>query len=100
MWARPCPWNFELLERVSVIGVRSEGKVHVVPEHVDTPVVTRRRRWARVTGIAAVSAIALTGCQGKLSNGFLPEAVSDSGRRVTDLWVDSWIAVLGVGVIT
>ncbi|MGN6754143.1 MAG: aa3-type cytochrome oxidase subunit II [Intrasporangium sp.] len=74
--------------------------MHVVPEHVDTPGVTRRRRWARVTGIAAVSAIALTGCQGKLSNGFLPEAVSDSGRRVTDLWVGSWIAVLGVGVIT
>lgn len=72
----------------------------MVPEHVDTPVVTRRRRWAQLTGIAAVSAIALTGCQGKLSNGFLPEAVSDSGHTVTNLWVGGWIAVLAVGVIT
>jgi cytochrome c oxidase subunit 2 len=80
--------------------MRSERKVHVVPEHVDTPGVARRRRWIRYAGIATISAVALTGCQGKLSNGFLPEAVSDSGVRVTHLWVGSWIAVLAVGVIT
>lgn len=80
--------------------MRSERKVHVVPEHVDTPGVTRRRRWIRYAGIATISAVALTGCQGKLSNGFLPDAVSDSGVRVTHLWVGSWIAVLAVGVIT
>jgi cytochrome c oxidase subunit 2 len=62
--------------------------------------VARRRRWFRYAGIATISAVALTGCQGKLSNGFLPEAVSDSGVRVTHLWVGSWIAVLAVGVIT
>jgi cytochrome c oxidase subunit 2 len=62
--------------------------------------VTRRRRWFRYAGIATISAVALTGCQGKLSNGFLPDAVSDSGVRVTHLWVGSWIAVLAVGVIT
>jgi cytochrome c oxidase subunit 2 len=80
--------------------MRSERKVHVVPEHVDTPGVARRRRWIRYAGIATISAVALTGCQGKLSNGFLPDAVSDSGVRVTHLWVGSWIAVLAVGVIT
>jgi cytochrome c oxidase subunit 2 len=62
--------------------------------------VARRRRWFRYAGIATISAAALTGCQGKLSNGFLPDAVSDSGVRVTHLWVGSWIAVLAVGVIT
>jgi cytochrome c oxidase subunit 2 len=62
--------------------------------------VARRRRWFRYAGIATISAVALTGCQGKLSNGFLPDAVSDSGVRVTHLWVGSWIAVLAVGVIT
>jgi cytochrome c oxidase subunit 2 len=80
--------------------------VHLVPEHDDTPgmpAVTsagRGRRAVRVAAVAAVSALALAGCQGQLSNGFLPEAVSDSGKRVTDLWVGSWIAVLAVGAIT
>ncbi|WP_347350052.1 cytochrome c oxidase subunit II [Intrasporangium sp.] len=93
--------NSELLERAPVLdGMCSERKVHVVPEHADTPAVTRRRRWARVAAIAAVSAVALTGCQGKLSNGFLPEAVSNTGDIVTNLWVGGWIAVLAVGAIT
>ena len=77
-----------------------------MPEHDDTPATPavtsagRGRRAARVAAVAAVSGLALAGCQGQLSNGFLPEAVSDSGRRVTDLWVGSWIAVLAVGAIT
>ncbi|MDC5696708.1 cytochrome c oxidase subunit II [Intrasporangium calvum] len=81
--------------------------MHLVPEHEDTPVMTaaphasaRRRRGRRVAGLATVSALALAGCQGQVSNGFMPQAISDSGERVTDLWVGSWIAVLAVGVIT
>lgn len=81
--------------------------MHLVPEHEDTPArgaATRarsdRRRGLRVTGLVAVSALALAGCQGQVSNGFMPESISDSGDRVTDLWVGSWIAVLSVGVIT
>ena len=35
-----------------------------------------------------------------MSNGYLPPVVSDSGQRVTDLWVSSWIAVLAVGAVT
>jgi len=54
----------------------------------------------RVAGLAAVAGLALTGCQGQLSDGFLPQEVSDSGRRVTDLWVGSWMAVLLVGAVT
>ena len=74
--------------------------MHLVPEHVDTPVVRPRRRGIRLATIAAISAVALAGCQGQVSNGFLPNAISDSGVRVTDLWVSAWIALLGVGVIT
>jgi cytochrome c oxidase subunit 2 len=80
--------------------------VHLVPQHDDTPATPavtsagRGRRAVRVAALAAVSGLALAGCQGQLSDGFLPTAVSDSGRRVTDLWVGSWIAVLAVGAIT
>jgi cytochrome c oxidase subunit 2 len=47
-----------------------------------------------------VAALALGGCQGQVSDGFLPRAVSEGGQRVTDLWVGSWIAVLAVGALT
>jgi cytochrome c oxidase subunit 2 len=78
-----------------------------VPEHDDTPVnasrrspATPRHRAVRLAGLAIASLLVFSGCQGKFSNGYLPEVVSDSGRRVTDLWVGSWIATLVVGVIT
>jgi cytochrome c oxidase subunit 2 len=80
--------------------------VHLVPEHDDTPATPavtsagRGRRAVRVAAVAAVSGLALAGCQGQLSDGFLPQAVSDSGKTVTQLWVGSWIAVLAVGAIT
>lgn len=91
--------------------------MHLVPEHDDTaaamPVVDRataavasghlpprRRRGLLIAALVAVVTLALSGCQGKLSNGFLPDTISDSGKRVTDLWVGSWIAVLCVGFIT
>ncbi|EWT00564.1 cytochrome C oxidase subunit II [Intrasporangium oryzae NRRL B-24470] len=65
-----------------------------------TTVATTRRRGLRLTGLVAVGMLALSGCQGQVSNGYLPNAVSDSGVRVTNLWVGSWIAVLAVGAIT
>ena len=90
--------------------------MHLVPEHDDaatTPVVNRataaggggllpqrRRRGLTIAALVAVVTLALSGCQGKLSNGFLPDTISDSGKRVTDLWIGSWIAVLAVGAIT
>ena len=79
----------------------------LVPQHDDTPTVTstvtaqsRRRRVLRGLGVATASALLLGGCQGQLSNGYLPNAVSEGGQRVTDLWVGSWIALLSVGAIT
>ena len=85
--------------------------MHLVPELEDTPAASpavttvggetgRRRTGLRLAGIAALAAVALSGCQGQVSNGYLPPVVSDSGQRVTDLWVNSWIAVLAVGAVT
>ena len=85
--------------------------MHLVPELEDTPAASpavttvggdagRRRTGLRLAGIAALAAVALSGCQGQVSNGYLPPVVSDSGQRVTDLWIGSWIAVLAVGAVT
>ena len=41
----------------------------------------------------------LSGCSNAISRGFLPKAVTENGKRVTDLWDGSWIAALGVGVL-
>ena len=65
----------------------------------------RRLRWAFVpAGIAA--AIALSGCTPTELNGFLP-GFDESGvpttnrtEMVSGLWVNSWIVLLVVGVIT
>ncbi|QKJ19648.1 aa3-type cytochrome oxidase subunit II [Microbacterium hominis] len=65
----------------------------------------RRLRWALIpAGIAA--AVVLAGCTPTELNGFLPGFVED-GTPATDrtemvsgLWVNSWIVLLVVGVIT
>jgi cytochrome c oxidase subunit 2 len=98
----------DTLERRAWRAVDRNERCTLVPEHDDTPaaapvattVATTRRRGLRLTGLVAVSALALSGCQGQVANGFLPDTISDSGQRVTDLWVGSWIAVLAVGAIT
>ncbi len=80
-----------------------------MPEHDDTaaatPTAGRPRRTVgqrvlRTGGLLTVTALALAGCNTKASNGYLPDTVSDSGERVTDLWIGSWVAVLAVGAIT
>ncbi|MFL6099711.1 MAG: cytochrome c oxidase subunit II [Actinomycetales bacterium] len=58
-----------------------------------------RRRIAGSTGIAAATALLLSGCSGSLSRGLLPKGVTENSKRVTDLWNGSWIAALGVGVL-
>ncbi|WP_406245622.1 cytochrome c oxidase subunit II [Microbacterium sp. M] len=65
----------------------------------------RRLRWAAIPlGIAA--AVALAGCSPTELNGFLPGFVEDGTaatnqtERVSGLWVNSWIVLLVVGVIT
>lgn len=65
----------------------------------------RRLRWAALpVGVAA--AVVLAGCTPTELNGFLPgfvengPAATNQTERVSDLWVNSWIVLLAVGVIT
>ncbi|MGL3151331.1 aa3-type cytochrome oxidase subunit II [Microbacterium sp. A82] len=65
----------------------------------------RRLRWAAIpVGIAA--AVALAGCSPTELHGFLPGFVEDGTAatnqtdRVAGLWVNSWIVLLLVGLIT
>ncbi len=65
----------------------------------------RRLRWAALPlGVAA--AVTLAGCTPTELHGFLPGFVEDGTAatnqtdRVAALWVNSWIVLLGVGVIT
>jgi len=45
------------------------------------------------------AAVALSGCQHELSNGFLPRGVTAEAATVRNLWVGAWIALLAVGVL-
>ena len=71
--------------------------------HPETPRRTRRPalKWA---GIAAVAAVALSGCSEQVERGWLPGSsdaeVTNQTGRITDLWVGSWVAALIVGLIT
>ena len=60
--------------------------MHLVPEHEDTPAMTAapQGRSGRREACASrvwwqLSALALAGCQGQVSNGFMPQSISDSG---------------------
>ena len=65
-----------------------------------------RRRVLVVPVVAAGVVLALTGCDDLQLHGYLPGFVSgqapttNQAQRVSDLWVGSWITLLGVGVIT
>ena len=63
------------------------------------PPARRTRRAAMWSVLAVGSMVALTGCQHSFRNGFLPTAVTQGGRTVTNLWVGAWIAVLAVGFL-
>jgi cytochrome c oxidase subunit 2 len=71
--------------------------------HPDTPRRTRRPalKWA---GLAAVVAVALSGCSAEVERGWLPgnshAEVTDQTARIVSLWRGSWIAALIVGLIT
>ena len=64
----------------------------------------KNRRLQRVAAAAVVLAAlpALTSCSDLVSRGFLPGArdTTNNTELITDLWVNSWIAALVVGVIT
>ena len=70
---------------------------------LSSPRRTRRRLGAGAL-IGALSVAALSGCasgslRGDASTGWLPPAVTESGERVTSLWIGAWIAALAVGAL-
>ncbi len=70
---------------------------------VSAPRPLRRRTISRSSTAAVVltlTTLALSGCAGRVQDGFLPRAVTEGGERVTSLWNGAWIAALVVGVIT
>jgi cytochrome c oxidase subunit 2 len=69
---------------------------------VSAPRPYRRRSVSRRSTTAlglAVAALALSGCAGRVQDGFLPRAASENGEHVTRLWNGAWIAALAVGVL-
>ncbi|WP_235545298.1 cytochrome c oxidase subunit II [Phycicoccus sp. Soil802] len=61
---------------------------------------TAQRRTTTALGLSLVAlALALSGCAGRVQDGFLPRAVTEGGERVTSLWNGAWIAALLVGVL-
>lgn len=57
------------------------------------------RRRALLALAAAGSILALAGCSGAASRGFLPQGATTESERITSLWNGSWIAALLVGVL-
>ncbi|WP_421084102.1 cytochrome c oxidase subunit II [Rothia nasimurium] len=59
----------------------------------------KRKAYA---GVAAVSALLLTGCSEQASVGWLPTKrdVTDNANTIMDLWIGTWIAALAVGLVT
>jgi cytochrome c oxidase subunit II len=66
------------------------------------PPKSKLARWALLP-IGAAVAIILAGCTQAQTIGFLPEGsvgATDHTDRITALWVNSWIVLLVVGVVT
>lgn len=63
---------------------------------------SRRARITKATGLGVVGALLLTGCSEEVRLGWLPteRGTTNHTDRVIDLWVNSWIAALAIGVIT
>jgi cytochrome c oxidase subunit 2 len=55
-----------------------------------------------ITGLATAGALVLTGCSPEVEKGWLPteRGTTNHTDRIMDLWVNSWIAALVVGIIT
>lgn len=63
---------------------------------------SRRKQITTITGLALAGALALTGCSPEVQKGWLPteRGTTNNTDRIMDLWVNSWIAALVVGIIT
>jgi len=63
---------------------------------------SRRKSITLITGLATAGALVLTGCSPEVEKGWLPteRGTTNHTDRIMDLWVNSWIAALVVGIIT
>lgn len=63
---------------------------------------SRRKTIVTITGLAIAGALVLTGCSPEVERGWLPteRGTTSNTDRIMDLWVNSWIAALVVGIIT
>ena len=63
---------------------------------------SRRKTITTISGLAVAGALVLTGCSPEVSRGWLPteRGTTNHTDRIMDLWVNSWIAALVVGIIT
>jgi cytochrome c oxidase subunit II len=63
---------------------------------------SRRAKIAKITGLATVGALFLSGCSPEVQRGWLPteRGTTNHTDRIMDLWVNSWIAAVAVGVLT
>ena len=67
---------------------------------------SRRHRVVKATALAGAASLVLTACVAEIPDpvrrGWLPgsRGTTNNTAELTDLWVNSWIAALIVGVIT
>ncbi|WP_307113864.1 aa3-type cytochrome oxidase subunit II [Sinomonas atrocyanea] len=62
----------------------------------------QRARIITVSAVAAAGALALSGCSPEVQRGWLPTDRDTTSNTpiLTDLWVNSWIAAMVIGMIT
>ena len=63
---------------------------------------SRRKTITSISGLAIAGELVLTGCSPEVTKGWLPteRGTTNHTDRIMDLWVNSWIAALVVGIIT
>lgn len=63
---------------------------------------SRRARSAKITGLALIGALGLTGCSEAAQYGWLPSTPDTTSNtdEIIQLWVNGWIAALAIGVLT
>jgi cytochrome c oxidase subunit 2 len=63
---------------------------------------SRRGRIAKASGLTLLGALLLTGCSEEVQRGWLPTERNTTNHTagIMDLWVNSWIAALAVGLLT
>ncbi|MCQ1950264.1 cytochrome c oxidase subunit II [Arthrobacter jinronghuae] len=63
---------------------------------------SRRARILKISAVTSAGALFLSGCSSEAQTGWLPsdrDTTNHTGR-IIDLWVNSWIAALAVGILT